>query len=264
MNKWANKKNRRNMNKQNQNELVFYCGSCWNELGAPPGLAGKIQECSSCGNETLVPTESIYLVREIFLKYFKSIYDAFQANDGLEKFPFDIKIPSLKRSAELEMGLYLLFRLDFIISNYQTDKNRCCIHALCIDAVIPEHNNHIYEIVEHREKIYGKISREQKGKDWASHCKAWHFQLLNYIHQSKDNYEEIDVEEDRIVLARWSQSFIEELKLSAIEVGLMSRFDRIFHSIFSDSSDITSLTTDEIMSRINKSIKEADESEVKE
>ena len=107
-----------------------------------------MQKCSSCGNETLVPTESIYLVREVFLKYFQSIYDTFQANNGLEKLSFFNKIPSLKRSAELEMGLYLLFRLDFIISNYQTDKNRCCIHALCIDAIIPEHNNHIYEIVD--------------------------------------------------------------------------------------------------------------------
>jgi len=251
------------MNKQNQNEIVFCCGSCWNKLGAPAGLAGKMQKCSSCGNETLVPTESIYLVREVFLKYFQSIYDTFQANNGLEKLSFFNKIPSLKRSAELEMGLYLLFRLDFIISNYQTDKNRCCIHALCIDAIIPEHNNHIYEIVEHREKIYGKISREQKGKDWASHCKAWHFQLLNYIHQSKDNYEEIDVEEDRMEIAPWSESFIQELKLSAIEAGLISRFDRIFLSIFSDGSDITFLNTDEILFRIEKGLEEADSSGAK-
>jgi len=244
-----------------KNEVVFCCGFCWTKLTVPAELAGKNQVCSLCGNETLVPTESVYVIRDLFLQCLNSIIECFQTNESLADLPFDTNASQLNRSAGFEMGLYLLFRLDFLLSSYQTDKNRRCIHALCLDAIVPKHDDHIHEIVEHREKAYSKVLREQEGKDWASHCKAWHSQLLSYLDHAKDNYEELACEYERIALVPWSKSFIMGLKLSSIEAGMMPVFDQTLCRIFYDKSDITSLTTDDIALRMKKGSKDANESE---
>jgi hypothetical protein len=230
------------------NELSYLCGNCWAELQAPKRLAGKIQNCASCGKETLVPSEQIVVVAELFSQFYKKMLETY-------KEIFKAANKPLKKTAELEIGIYLLHRLRLFVHKQQKEDVWRCIYSSCVYLILPVRNKHIYNVVESRIYAYDKTIESKNASEYP---KAWCSILLSCLIRATDDYFKMSPETPVL------KSIHTSLFLNAfafVELESMTRFNCIFLKVL--SSDITSLTTDEILSQIKKGIEEADSSEAK-
>lgn len=135
--------------------LIYSCAFCWSKLEAAKELAGCIQNCPSCGKQTLIPTKQIYIIAEFFAKFYEQTYQ------DLRKI-FKGSTTPLRQTGKLEWGTYMLFRLFVRASKLQkTDVGRC-IFALCVHCIVPMESDRIYKIVQHRLDLYKTIAQEKK------------------------------------------------------------------------------------------------------
>ena len=222
-------------------ELSYLCGNCWAELRAFEKSAGKIQNCTLCDKETLVPTEQIVVVAELFSKFYKEMLETY-------KEIFKAANSPLKQTAELEIGIYLLHRLRLFVHKHQKEEVWRCIYSSCVYLILPVRNKHIYNVVECRIYAYDQIIETKKASEYP---KAWCSVLLPCLIHSKDDYFKMSAETP--VLKSIHPSFLNAFAF--VELESMTRFNYIFLKVF--SSDITSLSTDEILSRIEKGLEEA-------
>jgi len=165
--------------------LIYYCAFCWSKLEAAKELAGRIQNCPSCGKQTLIPTKQIYLIAKYFAKFYEQTYQ------DLRKI-FKGSATPLRQTGKLEWGTYLLFRFFVSASKLQKHDVGRCIFALCVHCIVPMESDLIYKIVQHRLDLYKAIAQEKKDEDSVKLVKAWQFELVNFLLQSKDDYSEVN------------------------------------------------------------------------
>jgi DNA-directed RNA polymerase subunit RPC12/RpoP len=228
--------------------LSFCCAFCWSEIEASEKSAGQMYDCSHCGKQTLVPTEAIYSIVEFFSEFHKQMYRSLQTLFE------DNGIP-LKQTAQLELGIYLVFRLFLRASRLQKQEVGRCIFAQCVRCIVPEETEQIYRIIQHRLDLYQTIAREKQHEDWATLVKSWHFELKNYLLLSKDDYAKVDISplgNPPLVL----MGFFVRVDVDFSLLNYTVIFDCAFHNLFSGTDDVTSLTVVEILRRIRAGFEE--------
>ncbi len=222
--------------------LTYSCAFCWAKLEAPKELAGHIQNCPSCGKQTLVPTKQIYRIAEVFVECYEQMYQSIQET-------FKGSTTPLRQTGKLELGTYMLFRLFARASTLQKPDVGRCIFALCVHCIVPMESDRIYKIVQHRLDLYKAIAQEKKDEDSVKLVKAWQFELVNFLLQSKDDYSEVNTGPLGTTPLALTDPFF-SLSLDTVLLRWMDIFDSTLINVFSGNDNITLLTVQEIDRRI--------------
>lgn len=222
--------------------LTYPCAFCWAKLEAPKELAGQMQNCPSCGKQTLVPTKQIYRIAEVFVECYEQMYQCLQKI-------FKGSATPLRQTGKLELGTYMLFRLFARASTLQKPDVGRCIFALCVHCIVPMESERIYKIVQHRLDLYKAIAQEKKDEDSIKLVKACQFELVNFLLQSKDDYSEVNTGSLGTTPLAITDAFL-KLALNSALLRTMDIFDSAILNVFSGNDDITLLTIQEIDSRI--------------
>lgn len=203
-------------------------------------------------------SENIELIIEIFTKGHNSICDSL--NECFAKIDVFGKKISLKieKSSKLEIGLYLLFRLDQRMCGKQNEDARQVLFETCMHSMLPSNEDRFIDLAYHRSEVYGGIFNRVKnsGGDWGDcrlQCNDW---LINAMLYSNNDYNKMTTDDIPLVIIGFREHSSIKLATSSFESTGFLLFDSCFKYVFENNHDFRLLPAKELISRINTGQKE--------
>ena len=206
------------------------------------------------------PSENLELITALFTKWHNSICEGL--NECLAKGDILGNKISLKieKASKLEIGLYLLFRLDQRTCGKQNEDVRRILFESCMHSILPSNEDRFIDLAYHRTEIYGNIFNQIKnsGGDWAAYrlqCNDW---LINAILYSNNDYNKMTTDNMPLVIIGLMEQNSIKIAISSFEATLFILFECCFKYVFESNSDFRLLPTKELSSRIIDGREEGD------
>jgi len=162
----------------------------------------------------------------------------------------------IENASNLEVGLYLLFRLDLnMYRERQRDDIRHALFKSCMKSILPSDDNHYVDLAYNRLGVYSDIFNKAVASDgtWGP-CDDW---LINAILVSGNDYRKMSTDVDQFVLDDIGVNMHMKMAFNAVESVQFVLFDTVFKHVFAGCNNFMQLTLEELLARIEKGKLEA-------
>ena len=203
--------------------------------------------------------ENIETLTEVFEFYYKCACEEF--NEGLVTAKLspqhEIKF-KIEKASEFELGIYLLFHIDRDMCGKQKEDIRKALFDSCMYSILPSNEEQFTALVDHRMKIYGEIFNDaiKAGEDWGKVVERWHDWLINAMLYCENDYDRMTTEVMPLVIVGATEHWAIKLVLFSTEVSDIAILSCIFKHVFADNNDLTMLSHEELLKRIDAGSKE--------
>jgi hypothetical protein len=116
-------------------------------------------------------TENLKLMAEMFAKCHNNITESLNKHLAEASIVGERNSLKVEKASKLEIGLYLLFRLDQRMCTKQTANARQSLFKSCLDSMLPSSEDRFFGLACHRIATYGEIFNRVKasGGDWGEY-----------------------------------------------------------------------------------------------